>query len=131
MTEFHLISQAMAADATTAALAATPPAGGMDGLISLSPYFAILVVMYFLMFRPQQQSQKKHQEMLKGLRRGDKVITAGGIIGTINKLEGEDVLVVEIADNVRVKVQRATITGVVARTEPVANNNEPGASKSA
>lgn len=133
MTEFHLIPQAMAAEApaVAAGAAALPPSTALDSLMNFMPLFLILIVMYFFMLRPQQQTHQKHQQMLKGLRRGDRVITSGGIIGTIHKLEGEDVLVVEIADDVRVRVQRATITGVVARTEPVANSNEPEASKTA
>ncbi len=131
MTEFHFFPQAMAAEATNVAAAAVPPSTAFDSLMNFMPLFLILIVMYFFMLRPQQQAHMKHQQMLKGLRRGDKVVTGGGIIGTVNKLEGEDVLIVEIADNVRVRVQRATITGVVARTEPVANSNEPEADKSA
>ncbi|MGB4102116.1 MAG: preprotein translocase subunit YajC [Alphaproteobacteria bacterium] len=131
MTMFDLITPAMAAEATATAVASGPPVTAFDSLMNFMPLFLILLVMYFFLLRPQQQTYQKHQQMLKGLRRGDRVVTGGGIIGTINKLEGEDVLVVEIAENVRVRVQRATITGVVARTEPIANSNEPEANKNA
>ena len=83
------------------------------------PMALIFVVFYFFMIRPQQQKAKQLRTMLDALRRGDRVVTAGGIIGTVAKVEGDQEVTVEIAENVRVKVVRSTITSVLAKTEPV------------
>ena len=80
----------------------------------------IFVVFYFFMIRPQQQKQKEQKTMLEALRRGDRVVTAGGIIGTVAKVDDRQEVQVEIADNVRVRVVRSTITTVLAKPEPVA-----------
>ena len=84
------------------------------------PMVLVLVVFYFLMIRPQQQKAKEHRTMLSALRRGDRVVTGGGIVGTVAKVVSDDEVLVDIADNVRVRVLRSTITSVLARTEPVA-----------
>jgi preprotein translocase subunit YajC len=91
--------------------------GGFD-LISLMPLLLIFVVFYFLLIRPQQKKMKQHREMIGALKRGDRVLTAGGIIGTVTKVQGDSELQVEIAEGVRVKVARATISEVLAKTEP-------------
>jgi preprotein translocase subunit YajC len=83
------------------------------------PMALIFVVFYFFMIRPQQQKQKEMKKMLEALRRGDRVVTAGGIIGTVVKSENDECQV-EIADNVRVRVLRNTITTVLAKPDPVA-----------
>ncbi len=103
----------------TPALAQTAGGAASMGLVDFLPFLLIIVIMYFLVFRPQQKRQKDHQTMLKALRRGDVVVTGGGIIGKVVKVptEGEEVQV-EIADNVRVKVMRGTIGQVLTRTEP-------------
>lgn len=90
--------------------------GGMGGFESLLPLILIFVVFYFLLIRPQQKKQKQHREMLEGLRRGDRVVTAGGIVGNITKAT-ESELTVEIADGVKVKVMRGMISDVLAKTE--------------
>jgi preprotein translocase subunit YajC len=83
---------------------------GFD-LISLMPLVLIFVVFYFLLIRPQQKKMKAHRELIASVKRGDKVLTSGGIIGTVIKVEeGEDVLLVEIAKDVRVRVARGTIS---------------------
>lgn len=93
--------------------------GGADGgIMAFLPLILIFVVFYFLLIRPQQKRAKQHKEMLSNLRRGDRVVTAGGIIGQVTKAT-DDELTVEIAENVRVKVARAMIAEVVAKTEPV------------
>ena len=101
---------------------------GANPLINLLPIILIFVIFYFLLIRPQQQKQDQHTTMLKGLQRGDKVITAGGIIGTINKIESDDYLIVDIADNVRVKVLRSTISELAdkpaAPAKPVADKKD-------
>jgi preprotein translocase subunit YajC len=99
------------------AQAAGGAAAGFD-LFSLLPLILIFVVFWFLLIRPQQKKMKQHREMIAAIRRGDRVLTAGGIIGTVTKFFGETELQVEIAEGVRVKVARSTISEVLAKTEP-------------
>ncbi|MFW6412536.1 MAG: preprotein translocase subunit YajC [Oceanicaulis sp.] len=99
-------------------LIATAGGGGLGYmLIQLAPFLLIFVVFYFLLIRPQQQRMKKHREMIDNLRRGDEVITQGGIVGKITRIADADVSV-EIAEGVRVKVIKGTIAEVRTRTEP-------------
>jgi preprotein translocase subunit YajC len=84
------------------------------------PMALIFVVFYFFMIRPQQTKAKQLRSMLDALRRGDRVVTAGGIVGTVIKVDNDQELTVEIAENVRVKVVRSTITTVLSKPEPVA-----------
>ncbi len=101
------------------AYASTGAAGDpTGGLISLLPLVLIFVVFYFLLIRPQQKKLKEHKAMLEALRRGDKVVTGGGIVGTVVKVGADEDVTVEIAEGVRVRVVRSTITGVLAKTEP-------------
>ena len=79
----------------------------------------IFVVFYFLLIRPQQKKQKHHKEMLTAIRRGDRVVTGGGIVGTVTKVIDDKELAVEITDGVKVRVQRALVASVIAKTEPV------------
>ena len=95
--------------------AATGP-GGM--LIQFAPIIVIFVIMYFLILRPQQTKAKVHREMVTNLRRGDTIVTAGGLIGKVAKVDDGEVLV-ELAEGVRVKVVRGTISEVRAKGEPV------------
>jgi preprotein translocase subunit YajC len=99
-------------------------AGGMfdqSAMIQFLPLVLIFVVFYFLLIRPQQQKQKQQRSMLDALRRGDRVVTGGGIIGTVNRVtEGSDEVEVDIAQNVRVRVLRSTITTVLAKPDPAA-----------
>src|SRR4051794_8154637 len=86
---------------------------GFD-FISLMPLVLIFVVFYFLLIRPQQKKVKSHRDMISGVKRGDKVLTGGGIIATVVKVEEtEDVLLVEIAKDIRVRVARSTITDLL------------------
>ncbi|WNJ98266.1 preprotein translocase subunit YajC [Thalassospiraceae bacterium LMO-JJ14] len=94
-------------------------AGGGNAFQAFLPLILIFVVFYFLLIRPQQKKIKQHRELLDGLRRGDKVITGGGIIGTVTKVDNDNEVTVEIAKDIKVKVQRATISGIVNRTDPV------------
>ncbi|MFH1803595.1 MAG: preprotein translocase subunit YajC [Pseudomonadota bacterium] len=87
-------------------------------LTSFLPLILIFVVFYFLLIRPQQKKQKQHKEMLAAIRRGDKIVTAGGIIGTVAKVIGDDEVSVEIAEGVKVKVARGMISAVLSKTEP-------------
>ena len=91
-------------------------AGGFD-LVSLAPLVLIFVVFYFLLIRPQQKKMKAHKAMVAAVRRGDRVVTAGGIVGQVSKVLSESELQVEIAEGVRVRVIRSTVTDVVAKTE--------------
>lgn len=98
--------------------------GNTDTLVQFLPIVLIIVVMYFLLMRPQQQKAKQLKEMLASLRRGDRVVTGGGIIGTIAKVVNDEEVSVEIAEGVRVRVARSTIASVLAKTEPVAAKAE-------
>jgi len=94
--------------------------GGMGfDIVSLAPLILIFVVFYFLLIRPQQQKMKQHRTMLSAIRRNDRVLTGGGIIGTVTKVVSDGEVIVEIAEGVRVRVARGTITEVLSRTEPV------------
>lgn len=95
-------------------------AGGGDagGLISLLPLVLIFVVFYFLLIRPQQKKMKAHKALIEALRRGDRVVTAGGLLGTVTKVVSDTEIQVEIADGVRVRIVKSTIQDVLAKTEP-------------
>jgi len=98
--------------------------GSQDTLTTfVLPMGLIFVVFYFFMIRPQQQKQKQMKAMLDALRRGDRVVTAGGVIGTIAKVDPDEVQL-EIAEGVRVRVVRNTITTVMAKPQPVAAKKE-------
>jgi len=84
------------------------------------PLLLIFGIMYFLLIRPQQKKMKEHQAMVNGLRRGDKVVTAGGVFGKVVKVMDEGEVEVEIADGVKVRVVQSTISQVVSKTEPAA-----------
>lgn len=108
-------------------------AGGLGGLEGLLPLILIFVVFYFLLIRPQQKKMKEHKAMLEAVRRGDKVVTGGGIFGTVTKVVSEEELQIEIADGVKVRVQRGTVSAVLAKTEPAkaeASNDDKGAKSS-
>jgi preprotein translocase subunit YajC len=94
--------------------------GGPAGfeLVSFLPLILIFVVFWFLMIRPQQKKMKQHREMIAAIRRGDRILTSGGIFGTVTKVLGDAELQVEIADGVRVRVARGTVSEVLAKTEP-------------
>lgn len=91
----------------------------MEAFVQLVPLILIFAIMYFLLIRPQQKKAKEHQAMLAALRRGDQVVTGGGLIGKITKVkEGENELELEIATGVNVRVMRSTIATVLSKTEP-------------
>jgi preprotein translocase subunit YajC len=96
-------------------------AGGETGnmLVSLLPFILIFVIMYFLILRPQQKRVKQHQEMVKNVRRGDTVVTSGGLIGKVTKVIDDDQIEVEVAEGVRIRQVRQMITDVRAKGEPV------------
>lgn len=90
----------------------------MDAFAQFIPLILIFAIMYFLLIRPQQRKVKQHQEMVKALRRGDQVITQGGLIGKVSKVKDDDEIEVELAQGVTVRVVRATVAQVVSKTEP-------------
>src|ERR1700751_2033164 len=89
-------------------------------IIQFLPLLLIFVVFYFLLIRPQQRKAKDHKTMLDALRRGDRIVTGGGIIGTVARVDSPEEITVDIADGVRVRVLRSTITGVLAKPDPAA-----------
>lgn len=104
----------------TSAYAQTASAlGGSEMLMQVAPFILIFVIMYFLMIRPQQKRQKEHQAMIKNVRRGDQVVMSGGLIGKVAKVTDDNEVELEIADNVRVRVTRASIADVRSKGEPV------------
>lgn len=105
---------------------ATGAGGGADMLIQLAPFLLIFVVMYFLILRPQQKRAKAHQEMVSALRRGDVIVTAGGLVGKVTRVVDEAEIELQIADNVRVRQLRSQITTVRAKGEP-AKDEAPAA----
>lgn len=91
----------------------------MQGFETFIPMILIFVIMYLLLIRPQQKKLKAHQAMLKALRRGDQIVTQGGIVGKVARVKDEDNEVeIEIADGVTVRVIRGTIAQVLTKTEP-------------
>ena len=95
-------------------------AGGDGGmLMSLLPFVLIFIIMYFLILRPQQKRVKQHQEMVKNVRRGDTVITNGGLVGKVTKVIDDDQIEIEIADDVRIRQMRQMVAEVRAKGEPV------------
>jgi preprotein translocase subunit YajC len=100
--------------------------GGSDmqaQLLQFAPFLLIFVVFYFLLIRPQQQRAKELKQQQTGLRRGDRVVTAGGVIGSIARVINDEEVEVQIAESVKVRVVRSTITTILAKPEP----REPGA----
>jgi len=87
-------------------------------MIQLLPLVLIFVVFYFLLIRPQQKKMKTHRTMVAALKRGDKVITGGGLVGTVTKVSDGNEVLVEIADGVRVKVMRHTIQEILTKPAP-------------
>ena len=99
--------------------------GGDNMLVSLLPFVLIFVIMYFLILRPQQKRQKQHADMVKNVRRGDTVITSGGLVGKVTKVIDDEKVEVEVSSDVRVVQMRAMLADVRAKGEPV---KEEGAS---
>ena len=102
----------------TPAFAQSSPLGG-DTFSMLIPFVLIIVMMYFLILRPQQKRVKEHAELVKNLRRGDTVVTSGGLMGKVTKVVDDEQIEVEIADGVRVRQMRSMVSGVRAKGEPV------------
>ena len=92
----------------------------MDGgaIAQFLPLILIFAIMYFLLIRPQQQKVKQHKAMVEALRRGDQVVTQGGLIGKVSKVKDDSEIEVELAEGVRVRVVKSTIAQVLSKTEP-------------
>ena len=93
-------------------------AGGFGGIGGFLPIILIFGIMYFLMIRPQQKKMKEHKLMVSTLKRGDQVVTQGGLIGKISKVKDEDEVEVEISKDVKVRVIKSTVVNVLNKTEP-------------
>ncbi|ABD07435.1 protein translocase subunit yajC [Rhodopseudomonas palustris HaA2] len=116
----------------TPAFAQAAAAGGDANsmLMSLLPFALIFVIMYFLILRPQQRKVKEHAELVKNIRRGDTIITSGGLVGKVTKVVDDDQIEFELADGVRARQMRQMITGVRTKGEPVKDVPEKGKGKS-
>ncbi|MEH6521275.1 preprotein translocase subunit YajC [Sulfitobacter sp.] len=90
----------------------------MSSIQQFVPLILIFGIMYFLLIRPQQKKLKDHQAMVKALRRGDQVVTQGGIVGKVVKVKEDGEVEIEIADGVKVRVIQSTIANVINKTEP-------------
>ena len=115
MFDFHLISPAYAQDAGAGATLTS----------LLLPLVLIFVVFYMLLIRPQQKKMKEHRNMVANLRRGDKVVTAGGLLGQVTKVISDTELQVELAEGVRVRVVKATISEVLSKPDPAKGGPAP------
>lgn len=113
--------------------AAAPAAGGGFDLISLLPLILIFVVFYFLLIRPQQKKVKEHKAMVANVRRGDRVVMQGGIVGLVTKIISDTEMQLEISEGVRVRAMRASISDVLTRSTPGGESEaaEPAAEKKA
>ena len=103
----------------TPAFAAGAASGGsQEFLISVLPFILIFVIMYFLIIRPQRQQMKKHSELVANVRRGDTIVTGGGIVGKVTNATDDSEVTVEISEGVKIKLMRKSIAEVRSKTEP-------------
>ena len=105
--------------------------GGLESLTSFLPLILIFVVFYFFLIRPQQKKAQEHRQMVGNLRRGDRVVTNGGLIGTVIRVVDDREIEVEIAKGVQVHIVRGMVADVTAKTQPVASNDGSAKSNSA
>jgi preprotein translocase subunit YajC len=109
------------------AQAATGATGGMEGMLgTLVPMVLIFIVFWFLLIRPQQKKAKEHRAMVQALKRGDRVVTNGGIYGQVTHV-ADDHLMVEIADGVKIKLDRGAVSAIPGKPEPVKKDEAKGA----
>ncbi|MDP3960344.1 MAG: preprotein translocase subunit YajC [Pseudorhodobacter sp.] len=104
----------------TPAFAQAAGGGAASAFTSFVPLILIFAIMYFLLIRPQQKKLKEHKAMVEALRRGDQVLTQGGVLGKVSKVHDDGIIEVEIAEGVKVRVMRNTIAQVLSKTEPAA-----------
>ena len=93
-------------------------------LMSLLPFALIFVIMYFLILRPQQRKVKEHNDLVKNIRRGDTVVTNGGLVGKVTKVVDDEQIEVEVADGVRIRQMRTMISGVRTKGEPAKDKGD-------
>jgi preprotein translocase subunit YajC len=112
----------------TPAFAQAAGAGDTNSmLMSLLPFALIFVIMYFLILRPQQKKLKDHADLVKNIRRGDSVVTSGGLIGKVTKVVDDDQIEIEIADGVRIRQMRQMVSGVRTKGEPAKDSKDEAA----
>ena len=92
----------------------------MEAFAQFIPLILIFAIMYFLLIRPQQRKLKDHKKMVESLRRGDMIVTQGGLIGKVTKVKEDNELEVELSEGVKVRVVQSTVAQVLSKTEPVA-----------
>lgn len=109
---------------TPAYAQAAPMGGGTDMLMSLLPFVLIFVIMYFLILRPQQKKVKAHQEMVKSVRRGDTVVTTGGLIGKVARVIDDSEIELQVSEGVKIRQLRGMISEVRAKGEPAKEDTE-------
>ncbi len=107
----------------TPAFAQSAVGGAPDMLVSVLPFVLIFVIMYFLIIRPQRTQQKKRAEMLSAVRRGDTVVTGGGLIGKVTKVVDDNEVEIDLGGGLKVTALRAALADVRVKGEPVANQN--------
>jgi preprotein translocase subunit YajC len=100
------------------AQAATEGSAANAAFSTIFPFVIVFVIFYFLLIRPQQQARKKHMEMIAAVKKGDTVVTSGGIVGKVTKVLDDAEIKVEIADKVEVKVLKSSLTNIVDTTKP-------------
>lgn len=108
------------------AQAAGGAAGGTDMLVSLAPMVLIFIVFWFLLIRPQQKKAKEHRAMVAALKRGDRIVTNGGIFGQVSHV-ADDHLMVEIAEGIKIKIARDAVAAIPSKPEPVKKDEAKGA----
>ncbi len=116
---------------TDAYAQAAGPAAGAPGLLggTLLPMLLIIPVFYFLMIRPQQRKAKEHKALIAAIKRGDRVVTVGGMLGTVTKVVDNNEIQLEIADGVRIRILRSSISDVVNRSAEPAKLQDNSADK--
>lgn len=115
-----LTAVALAMPAVAQAAPAASPGGGL--MMQLVMFLPLILIFYFLLIRPQQQRAKKHAAMISAIKRGDTVVTSGGLIGKVNKVSDTE-LSVDLAENVRVRVVKGMVLEVRNKSEPVPAND--------
>jgi preprotein translocase subunit YajC len=104
----------------TPAFAQTGATPGVNDIFGMMlPLLLIMVVFYFLLIRPQQRKMRDHQQMVKNVRRGDTVVTSGGLVGKVVKVVDDNEVMVDIAENVQVRIMKSALSEVRAKGEPV------------
>jgi len=113
-----ILDSTLATLASLLAQSAPAAPGSPGGLLSFAPFLIILVMFYFLLIRPQQKKAKEHQALVDNLKSGDKILTAGGIYGVVTNVRDKDkVISVRIAENVKIELDKSSVTTVIRDTE--------------